>query len=251
MSNQVTIIGSPISPYVRKILAILAIKKLAFEIDPIVAFYTDDRFRQINPLRRIPVLIDGEAMIVDSSVIAAYLEDKYPSPSILPGTPEERARARWLEEYADTRMADIFLWKVVNAVILKPGVWGEERDLESYRAALAGPVAEIMDYLESVAPESGFAAGDFGLGDISVCVLFRNMRYARWTPDEARWPKAAAWIARAERHPSLAQANEWADALIKIPVPQQREKARELAMPLTRESFLVDAPPSRGPMTVI
>jgi glutathione S-transferase len=248
---MITVIGSPISPYVRKILAILALKKQEFEIDPIVAFYTDDRFRKINPLRRIPVLFDGETTVVDSSVIAAYLEDKYPSPTILPGAPEERARTRWLEEFADTRMGNVFLWKVVNAVILKPGVWNEERDLETYRAALAGPVVEIMDYLESVAPESGFLAGEFGLGDISVCVMFRNVRYARWTPDEARWPKAAAWIARSERHPAFAKSIEWSDGLIATPVPQQRAKAKELGLPLTRESFLVDAPPSRGPMTVV
>lgn len=250
MANRVIIIGSPISPYVRKILAILAIKKIAFEIDPVVAFYTDERFKKINPLRRIPVLIDGDTTIVDSSVIAAYLEDKCPAPPILPASAADRARARWLEEFADTRMADIFLWKCFNAVVIKPGIWGEERDLDGYRAALAGPVAEIMDYLESVAPESGFVTGEFGLGDISVCVMFRNMRYARWTPDEAGWPKASAWIARSERHPSLAKATEWADAMVGTPVPQQRARARELGVPLTEKSFLVDAPPSRGPMTV-
>lgn len=251
MQKPITVIGSPISPYVRKILAILALKKLAFEIDPIVAFYTDDRFRKINPLRRIPVLVDGETTVVDSSVIAAYLDEKYPSPSVLPSKAEDRARARWLEEFADTRMGDVFLWKCFNAVILKPGVWGEERDLESYRATLAGPVVEVMDYLETIAPEGGFVTGEFGLGDISIAVMFRNMRYARWTPDETRWPKASAWIARTERHPALAQSIEWADAMITTPVPQQRAKAREIGVPLTKESFLVDAPPSRGPMTVI
>jgi glutathione S-transferase len=251
MGKPITVIGSPISPYVRKVLAILALKKQAFEIDPIVAFYTDERFKKINPLRRIPVLIDGETTVVDSSVIAAYLEDKYPTPSILPAKPADRAKARWLEEFADTRMGDVFLWKVFNAVILKPSVWGEDRDLESYRATLAGPVVEVMDYLETQAPESAFVTGEFGLGDIAVAVMFRNMRYARWTPDESRWPKASAWIARTERHPALATATEWADAMITTPIPEQRAKAREIGAPLTESSLLVDAPPSRGPMTVV
>ncbi|MEZ5927752.1 MAG: glutathione S-transferase family protein [Parvularculaceae bacterium] len=96
MTARVTIIGSPISPYVRKILAILALKKVDYEIDPIVAFYTDERFTKINPLRRIPVLIDGDTTIVDSSVIAAYLEDKYPravDPAGLAGKPRQSALA--------------------------------------------------------------------------------------------------------------------------------------------------------------
>ena len=251
MTARVTIIGSPISPYVRKILAILALKKVDYEIDPIVAFYTDDRFTKINPLRRIPVLIDGDTTVVDSSVIAAFLEDKYPEPSILQGSPESRAKARWLEEFADTRMGDVFLWRVFNAVVLKPSVWGEERDLDAYRATLAGPVVEVMDYLESVAPADGFLFGDIGLGDLSIAVMFRNMLYARWTPDEGRWPKTAAWVARCDAHPALAPFNVWADAMIKTPVPLQRGKAAELGLPLTAESLLADAPPRRGPMTAV
>lgn len=249
MTDTIQIIGSPVSPFVRKVLAVMALKGVAFEIDPIVAFYTDEAFLKLNPLRRIPVLIEGETIIVDSSVIAAYLEDKFPSPSILPLSPADRAQARWLEEFADTRLADIFLWRCFNAVILKPGVWGEERDLETYRQTLAGPVVEVMDYLETVAPAEGFLFGEIGLGDIAVAVMFRNMRYARWTPDENRWPKAAGWIARCESHPAMALGTQWSDALISVMPPQQRAKLIELGAPVMAETLLVDAAPRRGPMT--
>ena len=46
------IIGSYLSPYVRKVLACLELKGLAYEIDPIVPFLGDDRFTQLSPLRR-------------------------------------------------------------------------------------------------------------------------------------------------------------------------------------------------------
>lgn len=249
MSKPLTVIGTPLSPFVRKILAILDLKGVDYEIDPIVAFYTGEAFARLNPLRRIPVLIDGDATIVDSSVIAAYLDETYPARSILPAAPRDRAKSRWLEEYADTRMADIFLWRCFNAVVLKPSVWGEERNLDLYRETLAGPVVEIMRWLEGEAPADGFLFGDIGLADISVAVMFRNMAYARWTPDPARWPKAAAWIARTEAHPALARSTAWSDEMIKTPVPEQRAKARELGVPLTEQSYLVAGPPKRGPMT--
>jgi glutathione S-transferase len=248
---MLTVIGSPVSPYVRKVLAILALKNLPFEIDPIVAFYTDERFLKLNPVRRIPVLIDGNDVIADSSVIAAYLEEKHPSPSILPKSPADRARARWLEEFADTRMGDIFLWRCFNAVVIKPGIWGEERDLDGYRDALAGPVVEIMNYLESVAPENGFLFSGIGLGDISVSVLFRNMRYARWTPDPKRWPKTAAWVDGCEANSAMATGIAWADALMTVPVSGQRMKAMELGAPVADRTYLADGAPKRGPMTVI
>ena len=249
MSSPLTLIGTPVSPFVRKIMAILDLKGVPFRVDPVVAFYTDAAFMKLNPLRRIPVLIEGGATIVDSSVIAAYLDETRADPPLLPGSPADRARARFLEEFADTRMADVFLWRCFNAVVLRPGVWGKERDLDGYKAALAGPVVEIMDWLEGEAPADGFMFGEFGLADISVAAMFRNMAYARWRPDAARWPKAAGWIMRAENHPAFARANAWADALIKVLPPQQREAARAAGVPLTDETFLRDGPPAPGPMT--
>ena len=246
---MLTVIGSPVSPYVRKILAILTLKGLDFEIDPVVAFYTDDRFTKLNPLRRIPLLVDGDEVVADSSVIAQYLEDAHPTPSILPVPPKARAKARWLEEFADTRMGDVFLWRVFAQAVLLPGVFSRERDVAALKKIVAEDVPPVMDYLETEAPGSGFLSGDISLADISVGVMFRNMAYARWSPDEARWPKTARWARRVEAHPALTRINEWADALIRVPVLGQRAELGKLGARLTRETLLVDQAPRRGPMT--
>jgi glutathione S-transferase len=52
----VRVIGSYVSPYVRKVLVCLHAKGLAYEIDPIIPFFGDDRFARLSPLRRVPVL---------------------------------------------------------------------------------------------------------------------------------------------------------------------------------------------------
>src|SRR6476620_6515428 len=80
--NPATIIGGPVSPYVRKVLAACEIKGVPYRLDPIVPFFGDDRFSEISPLRRIPVLIDEEVTLCDSSVICQYLDEKYPSPPL-------------------------------------------------------------------------------------------------------------------------------------------------------------------------
>jgi glutathione S-transferase len=69
MSNRAQIIGSYLSPYVRKVLVVLELKGIPYEVDPIVPFYGDDRFSEISPIRRIPVLIDDQVTLPDSSVI--------------------------------------------------------------------------------------------------------------------------------------------------------------------------------------
>ena len=67
------IVGSFVSPYVRKVLACMNLKQIAYEVDPITPFYGNDEFERLSPLRRIPVLVDGDFSISDSSVICAYL----------------------------------------------------------------------------------------------------------------------------------------------------------------------------------
>ena len=91
------IVGSPVSPYVRKILAILHLKGLNYELDPITPFYGNDEFSKLSPLRRIPVLIDGDLVVNDSTVIAEYLEEAYPDVPVLPKGARERAQSRWIE----------------------------------------------------------------------------------------------------------------------------------------------------------
>ena len=103
MTARAQIIGSYLSPYVRKVLVVLDLKGIPYEVDPIVPFYGSDRFSLISPVRRIPVLIDDQITLPDSSVICQYLEERYPEPTLYPARLTDRARARWLEEFADSR----------------------------------------------------------------------------------------------------------------------------------------------------
>lgn len=247
---MLTIIGNTVSPYVRKILVLLTMKGIPFEIDPIVPFFGDDEFARLSPLRRIPVLIDGDVVVNDSSVIAQYIEEKYPHPSMLPATAPQRARARWFEEFADSRIGDVFVWKGFGSVVLAPAIFGKARDLEAFARLIETDVAAVMEYLEREAPADGFLAGPFGLADISVAVMFRMMMYARWTPDAARWPKTCAWLARAEAQPAMMLTAAWADALIKTAPAEQRAKAKDLGLRVTEKSLLAGSA-RRGPMTQI
>src|ERR1051325_12008445 len=101
MTAPVKIIGSYLSPYVRKVLAVLHLKGIAYEIDPIVAFMGDERFSKLSPVRRIPVLIDDRVTLCDSSVICQYLEDRYPRPRLYPADAADAARERRPEEHTE------------------------------------------------------------------------------------------------------------------------------------------------------
>jgi len=148
VSAPIRIVGSYLSPYVRKVLACLDLKGLAYEIDPIAPFFGDERFTRISPLRCVPVLIDERVTLADSSVIVQYLEDRYPQPTLFPADVADRARARWLEEYADTRMADVLVWGIFRKAVLEPGVFGMKRDLAGIERLMREELPSVLDYLE-------------------------------------------------------------------------------------------------------
>lgn len=247
---MINIIGSPISPYVKKILTLLNMKGVPFAVDPITPFFGDDRFSKLSPLRRIPVFIDGDIVLNDSSVIAQYIEEVWPSPPALGADPLTRARARWLEEYSDSRIGDAFIWKGFAKMIVAPMVFKTTADNEEFKRHCETDVAEVMEFLESNAPDEKFFCGAFGLADISIAAMFRNMRYVGWSPDAERWPKTAQWLDRAEREPSLALANEWSDRLMSTPIAERRRVAEEIGLKLTEETYFTKSP-RKGPMTVI
>jgi glutathione S-transferase len=244
------IVGSFVSPYVRKVLACLHAKGLDYEIDPIVPFYGDEEFGRLSPLRRIPVLIDDRVTLADSSVICQYLEDRHPAPALYPADVADRARARWLEEFADTRMGDVFIWRLFNQRVIRPFVWGQPEDTALVERTLAEDVPQVLDYLEAEAPVQGFRFGpSLSIADVAVAAFFRNAAFARFEIDAARWPGAAAWIGRVLASEPFARLVPIEHASLTTKPANQRKALAALGVRLT-ETTLGTATPRRGVMSV-
>src|SRR6201996_6420955 len=101
--------GGSLSPFVRKVMIVLAEKGVEAKNENINPFAPPPEFMEISPLKRIPVLRDTDVpepnTLPDSSVICDYLEQKFPEPPLYPKEPFQRAKALWFEEYADSVMA--------------------------------------------------------------------------------------------------------------------------------------------------
>src|SRR5262245_9129477 len=96
--------GALLSPFVRKVKIMLEEKGIAHECENLIPLPKTPELLAMNPVGKIPILVDGELTIPDSSVICAYLEKTHPAPAVYPSDPAEYARALFLEEYADTFM---------------------------------------------------------------------------------------------------------------------------------------------------
>ncbi len=249
MAHQVQIVGSHLSPYVRKVLVVLDLKGIAYEIDPIIPFCGNDDFSRISPVRRIPVLIDDQVTLADSSVICEYLEDRYPKPRVYPADIVDRARARWLEEYADTRMGEVFIWQLFNQVAIKPNVWGEATDKSVVEKTLHEDIPQILDYLEAQVPVKGFIFGEVTVADISIACFFRNAAFARFRVDAARWPRTAAFVDRVFKLESFQKLAPIEDRLLRTPPKQHRAVLKEMGAPLMAETYGTEKP-RRGLMRI-
>jgi glutathione S-transferase len=242
------IVGSYVSPYVRKVLACLALKGLDYEIDPITPFYGNDDFERLSPLRRIPVLVEDGLVLCDSSVICAWLDEAYPKRPLLPGSPNDRARARWLEEYADTRLGDVFIWGLFYPKFVHPIVWGEPGDRGRIAKTLAEDLPRELDYLEGELPPEGWLfGGDIGLADIAVATFFRNGAHVGVGPDPARWPRVASFVERALAHPCFAALLPFEQVQLGATPAGRRRALLAAGAPLTAET-MATREPRRGVM---
>lgn len=144
--------GMPVSGYTAKVRVALCVKRLAFEERQPPGGYRSAAWRTRVPTGTIPALeVDG-VLIAESEAIIEYLEEVYPSPSLLPGTPLQRAHARFL-----ARFHDLHLEPRVRALF--PLVKDGSRTREQVQQARSA-VQDRIDLLARLASPSPFLAGD-------------------------------------------------------------------------------------------
>lgn len=237
MSARLRVIGSYLSPYVRKVLACLELKGLDYEIDPMPPFVGNEAFARLSPLRRVPVLVDEGLVVNDSSVICQYLEDRHPTPSLYPRDIADRARARWLEEYADTRLADGLIWRLFYQRSIRRRVFCEPPDEAVVTQALEVEIPAALDYLETQLPEDGFVFGALSIADLGIASCFRTAAFVRYAIDAARWPCTAALVARVQSLPALQKLACYEDCMLRLPLAEQRAALLAVGAPLTSETM--------------
>lgn len=220
------VIGSFVSPYARKAIVALTHKGIAHEIDPITPFFGNDDFSRISPLRRIPVLVDGDRVFNDSTVICEYLDERFPEPPLMPKSPEDRARARWLEEYADSRLGDVIIWKFFFRLLVAPKAFGVQPDMAAVAEARDVLIPQALDWIETQAPEHGFLFDHVCTADITYAAFFRNALLAGFEIDAERWPKTAAWLKRVEAVPAFAETIRYEQIIVTTPYAERSAALR-------------------------
>lgn len=109
-----------------------------------------ESYRALNPMRQVPTLevVDAQGHVhplTQSLAILEYLEERYPSPPLLPAEPLARARARALAELVNSGIQPLqnlaVLQRVQNELKADQKAWAAhwvQRGLEAFHTAIAG-----------------------------------------------------------------------------------------------------------------
>ena len=200
----------PLSLLARKVEIALAEKGLAFEREMVpftqAAGYSPKHKAVLaaNPKGQVPVLVDGDLALFDSSLIFEYLEDAYPAPPLYPKSPRDRARCRMLELIAD----DVVLKPLIplmrrNTPPDPDPAKQRAREDEATRAEddLRGLYTKMESELRG-----DFLCGDqFTVADIALFMMVLGTQRLRGPAlDTAQ--ALAPWYARLLQRPSCAKA---------------------------------------------
>ncbi|HUY25967.1 MAG TPA: glutathione S-transferase family protein [Candidatus Binataceae bacterium] len=153
-------------PYGQKVRIVLAEKSLSYELVAVDLAGGENRkqdFLRLNPFGRVPVLVDDDTTIYDSTIINEYLEDEYPEPPVLPavGSSAMRSRARTFEDFADTSFTP-----QVGQLISEVAKPEAERDQGRIQRLHQG-VERVLIYLDQQLQGQQFLAGEFSVADIA------------------------------------------------------------------------------------
>jgi len=204
--------SGPLSLFTAKIRVALAEKGLEYERVE-VGWSRENRYEPhhpdvvaLNPKREVPVLVDGDLVVYDSTLIFEYLEDRYPEPRLYPSDASERARCRQLEAAAD-EILFAHVWDLIEESFY-PG----ERDEARLDAAKAG-VAAYADGLEKDLAGHEWLCGIFSVADIGNFVLL-NAAATLGAPVAEGRTALAAWNERVGARPAVRREIDAMNAFV-------------------------------------
>lgn len=193
------LLGTPTSPYVRKVRLMLLEKNIPhdYRIDP--PREPGSLVARVNPLGRIPALIlDDETCVFDSPVIAEYVDSLNDDPVLIPrDNAIARMRVKRWEALADGIMDSAI---AVRNERIRPEEKQEPGNITLHNNA----ISRALDFASSSLGNSAWVNGDsLSLGDLA---LFSTLVYLDLRQPERDWrsaqPSLAAWFARMAERPS-------------------------------------------------
>lgn len=196
--------GHPFSSYTQKALIALYENGTPFEFRMLSQDTPQHAAEWLRrwPLAKMPLLVEGERQVVETSVIIEYLQLAHPGPvPLLPADPLAALQVRFLDRFFDLHVMDAMQLAVTAKLGQLPMKSEDGLALAQQRLARA------YAWLEGELEGKPWAAGEaFSLAD---CAAAPSLFYADWVqPIGDAHPRLRAYRSRLLQRPSFARAVE-------------------------------------------
>lgn len=156
------LIGTALSPYAARVMIAARFKGLDLPMTPPEGGPRSESLPALTPIGKIPVLVDGPLVLPESDVILAYLEDRFPQPTLYPGDAAGRANVRLLARLMDNYSAPSFGPFLAN-------------DSVAQSIALER-IDQALGYIDHFRLDGEFASGNaFSAADCTLIPFFHVM----------------------------------------------------------------------------
>ncbi|MBC8242358.1 MAG: glutathione S-transferase family protein [Alphaproteobacteria bacterium] len=112
--DTLELFSAQVCPYAHRSRLALAEKGLEFTLSEIDLADKSQRFLDISPYGKVPVLLHNGRTVYESAIVNEYLNDSFPTPALLPDDPYQRAQARIWIDYFDNRFLDTYYDAMMN-----------------------------------------------------------------------------------------------------------------------------------------
>jgi len=147
----------------------------------------------LNPMGKLPILTDGDAVVTEAAAIALYLADRYAPGKLAPALDDPR-RGTYLR------------WSLFGAAVIEPGTMAKSRGWD-FKPSQAG-WGEYDAMIASM--ESALAGKDFILGDtfsMADVIYGGTVRYMLMFKSIEERPSFKAYVDRLNQRPALQRAD--------------------------------------------
>ncbi len=191
-----------ISPACRKIRLVLAEKRVEADLVDEYPWEQRSDFLALNPAGKVPVLRDDQLIIAESPAIFEYLEEKHPSPALLPRNLAERAEARRLEGYFDDKFYNEVSRPLLNERVYTRLSKEGAPDSAAIKSALKA-IKFHYGYMEWLLEDRRWLAGDvMTIADFTAAAHFSSLDYI----NDVDWgiiPNVKDWYAKIKSRPAF------------------------------------------------
>lgn len=174
-------------------------------VDRAAEAHKSPEYRRLNPMGRIPTLIDGDLVLNEAAAICLHLADRHPEAGLIPPVGSD-ARARlynWLIFLTNTIQPEVLLYAYAERHVTDPSA------VPAIKAKSAERLDAMFGICETRLAGDGpwLLGGTFSAADLYLLMM---VRFARRTPEPpaTRYGALADHAARVSARPAVVRAFE-------------------------------------------